>query len=175
MAAWSVSPLKKVKREAAAQRRPARSEPEKPRFSAKRQAAGFETPGVSNEECSIRENIFGNDSQGQSARARGTDRRAERGRRAAAALRGEIGLRAGLRKAKKKRLRHDATTLVFQNWCRGRDSNPHSNCHYPLKIACLPVPPPRRQKALYAKPRRLASLFCKKDGGKILSGPATAP
>ena len=29
---WSVSPLKKVKREAAAQRRPARSEPEKPRF-----------------------------------------------------------------------------------------------------------------------------------------------
>ena len=50
-------------------------------------------------------------------------------------------------------------TLVFQNWCRGRDSNPHSYCHYPLKIACLPVPPPRRQKALYAKPRRLASLF----------------
>ena len=60
---------------------------------------------------------------------------------------------------KEKGLRHNATTLVLQNWCRGRDSNPHSYCHYPLKIACLPVPPPRRQKALYAKPRRLASLF----------------
>ena len=59
----------------------------------------------------------------------------------------------------KKRSRHDATTFVFQNWCRGRDSNPHSYCHYPLKIACLPVPPPRRRDALYAKPRRLASLF----------------
>ena len=28
-------------------------------------------------------------------------------------------------------------------WCRGRDSNPHALAHYPLKIACLPVPPPR--------------------------------
>src|SRR5690606_32072274 len=27
-------------------------------------------------------------------------------------------------------------------WCPGRDSNPHSFRHYPLKIACLPVPPP---------------------------------
>ena len=50
------------------------------------------------------------------------------------------------------------------NWCRGRDSNPHSNCHYPLKIACLPVPPPRRQKRFYAKSRSLASFFFKKSG-----------
>ena len=47
-----------------------------------------------------------------------------------------------------KRVAANATTLVLQNWCRGRDSNPHSYCHYPLKIACLPVPPPRRQKPL---------------------------
>jgi hypothetical protein len=29
-------------------------------------------------------------------------------------------------------------------WCRRRDSNSHSFRHYPLKIACLPIPP-RRQ------------------------------
>jgi hypothetical protein len=28
-------------------------------------------------------------------------------------------------------------------WCRGRDSNSHSFRHYPLKIACLPISPPR--------------------------------
>lgn len=27
-------------------------------------------------------------------------------------------------------------------WCPGRDSNPHSFRHYPLKIACLPISPP---------------------------------
>ena len=53
------------------------------------------------------------------------------------------------------------------NWCRGRDSNPHSNCHYPLKIACLPVPPPRRQKRFYAKSRSLASFFFKKSGSAL--------
>ena len=80
-----------------------------------------------------------------------------RGRSAKAGNR-EAGRAASLG-IKEKGLRHNATTLVLQNWCRGRDSNPHSYCHYPLKIACLPVPPPRRQKALYAKLRRLASLF----------------
>ena len=72
----------------------------------------------------------------------------------------EPGGRTGCQSGnKRKRVAANATTLVLQNWCRGRDSNPHSYCHYPLKIACLPVPPPRRQKALYAKLRRLASLF----------------
>ena len=37
---------------------------------------------------------------------------------------------------------------VFSDWCRGRDSNPHSIRHYHLKIACLPVPPPRQRNAL---------------------------
>ena len=72
----------------------------------------------------------------------------------------EPGGRTGCQSGnKRKRVAANATTLVLQNWCRGRDSNPHSYCHYPLKIACLPVPPPRRRDALYAKPRRLASLF----------------
>ncbi|WP_299391770.1 hypothetical protein, partial [uncultured Desulfovibrio sp.] len=43
-----VSPLKKVKREAAAQRRPAKSERKNSAFSAKRQAVWFETRSVSN-------------------------------------------------------------------------------------------------------------------------------
>ena len=60
----------------------------------------------------------------------------------------EPGGRTGCQSGnKRKRVAANATTLVLQNWCRGRDSNPHSYCHYPLKIACLPVPPPRRQKA----------------------------
>ena len=34
-------------------------------------------------------------------------------------------------------------------WCRGRDSNAHGReAHYPLKIACLPIPPPRRKGKL---------------------------
>ncbi|MDM8217100.1 hypothetical protein QUW15_13215, partial [Desulfovibrio piger] len=45
---WSVSTLKKVKREAAAQRRSAQSERKKTVFSAKRQAVWFETHSVSN-------------------------------------------------------------------------------------------------------------------------------
>ena len=60
----------------------------------------------------------------------------------------EPGGRTGCQSGnKRKRVAANATTLVLQNWCRGRDSNPHSYCHYPLKIACLPVPPPRRQKS----------------------------
>ena len=27
-------------------------------------------------------------------------------------------------------------------WCSERDLNPHVSRHYPLKIACLPIPPP---------------------------------
>ena len=45
---WSVSTLKKVKREAAAQRRPAQSEQKNHIFSVKRQAGNIETPSVSN-------------------------------------------------------------------------------------------------------------------------------
>ena len=50
--AMSVSPLKKVKREAAAQRRPAQSERKNRVFSAKRQAVWFETQRVSTWKCS---------------------------------------------------------------------------------------------------------------------------
>ncbi|WP_300801591.1 hypothetical protein [uncultured Desulfovibrio sp.] len=44
--------MKKVKREAAAQRRPAQSERKNRVFSAKRQAVWFETQSVSNWNCS---------------------------------------------------------------------------------------------------------------------------
>ena len=44
----SVSTLKKVKREAAAQRRPAKSERKNRAFSAKRQAVWFEMQRISN-------------------------------------------------------------------------------------------------------------------------------
>ena len=48
----SVSPLKRVKREAAAQRRPAQTKRKNRVFSAKRQAVWFETQSVSNWNCS---------------------------------------------------------------------------------------------------------------------------
>ena len=35
--------------------------------------------------------------------------------------------------------------------------------HYPLKIACLPVPPPRRRSVLYTEPEGLASVFAGKS------------
>ena len=45
-------------------------------------------------------------------------------------------------------------------WCRGRDSNPHRNSHYHLKIACLTNYHHLGAKEVYAKQRRLASFFC---------------
>ncbi len=45
------------------------------------------------------------------------------------------------------------------SWCRGRDSNPHRNSHYHLKIACLPIPPPRRGAFCTPKPNRLQVFF----------------
>src|SRR3546814_437188 len=44
----------------------------------------------------------------------------------------------------------------FITWCRRRDSNSHSFRHYPLKIACLPIPPRR-----LAKSGILARNFCR--------------
>jgi hypothetical protein len=32
---------------------------------------------------------------------------------------------------------------INHTWCRRRDSNSHDFRHYPLKIACLPIPPRR--------------------------------
>ena len=49
---YTLSPLKKGKREAAAQRRPAQSERKNRVFSAKRQAVWFGTQSVSNWKCS---------------------------------------------------------------------------------------------------------------------------
>ncbi len=31
-------------------------------------------------------------------------------------------------------------------WCVERDLNPHELGHYPLKIACLPIPPPTHKE-----------------------------
>ena len=45
-------------------------------------------------------------------------------------------------------------------WCRGRDSNPHRNSHYHLKIACLPIPPPRREKRYMQNRGGWQAFFC---------------
>lgn len=47
-----------------------------------------------------------------------------------------------------------------EKWCRGRDSNPHRNSHYHLKIACLPIPPPRREKRYMQNRDGLQAFFC---------------
>jgi hypothetical protein len=41
-------------------------------------------------------------------------------------------------------------------WCVRRDSNPHAFQHYPLKIACLPIPPRTQQLTAC---RQLSGLF----------------
>ncbi len=33
---------------------------------------------------------------------------------------------------------------LVDEWCSGRDLNPHAFRHMPLKHACLPIPPPER-------------------------------
>ena len=138
-ACQNVSPLKKVKRGAAAQHRPARND----------RPYGLKGGSLQTEKApACLKTLFRIDGCGQSVRAG----------RCAGHMRRMPG-RAALCETNKKGFSLLTEAIVFQNWCRGRDSNPHSYCHYPLKIACLPVPPPRRQKALYAKPRRLASLF----------------
>lgn len=48
----------------------------------------------------------------------------------------------------------------FKKWCRGRDSNPHRNSHYHLKIACLPIPPPRREKRYMQNRGGWQAFFC---------------
>ena len=80
------------------------------------------------------------------------------------------------RKLRKQKIRlaiglADFCELLWKSlWCRGRDSNPHENPHYPLKIACLPVPPPRREKMYYCKLKCLASFFFKKLSRLALEG-----
>lgn len=69
------------------------------------------------------------------------------------------------RKLRKQKIRlaiglADFCELLWKSlWCRGRDSNPHENSHYPLKIACLPVPPPRRRQGFYRIVLVMASVF----------------
>jgi hypothetical protein len=46
--------------------------------------------------------------------------------------------------------------LYGATWCRRRDSNSHSFRHYPLKIACLPIPPRRHSPHILL---RLGLLF----------------
>ena len=50
-----------------------------------------------------------------------------------------------------------AGQAFVMSWCRRRDSNSHSFRHYPLKIACLPIPP--RRLRLISGHRH--SLHCK--------------
>ena len=45
-------------------------------------------------------------------------------------------------------------------WCRGRESNPHGGCHYHLKIACLPIPPPRHKWSDTENRVAWQELFC---------------
>ena len=45
-------------------------------------------------------------------------------------------------------------------WCRGRESNPHGGCHYHLKIACLPIPPPRHKWSDTENRVAWQDLFC---------------
>ena len=55
-------------------------------------------------------------------------------------------------------------TAAFHYWCPGRDSNSHAvNRHYPLKVACLPIPPPGLLPSLNAPaPIMLMNLFPRK-------------
>ena len=41
-----------------------------------------------------------------------------------------------------KKTRFSNSESGFYTWCPERDLNPHDLRHYPLKIACLPIPPP---------------------------------
>ena len=61
------------------------------------------------------------------------------------------GIFGGPKNKKSQRLRVDFRCSLCVTWCPGRDSNPHSRelpprtrtlANYPLKVACLPVPPP---------------------------------
>jgi hypothetical protein len=46
------------------------------------------------------------------------------------------------------------------SWCRRRDSNSHSFRHYPLKIACLPISPRRRDGKRHRFPRCSCAASC---------------
>lgn len=50
--------------------------------------------------------------------------------------------------------------LWIVRWCRRRDLNSHDFRHYPLKIACLPIPPPRREKRYMQNRGGWQAFFC---------------
>ncbi len=55
-----------------------------------------------------------------------------------------LGCGLGVQKFETKKNRPDGRFFYSSvYWCRRRDSNSHSSRHYPLKIACLPIPPRR--------------------------------
>ena len=78
---------------------------------------------------------------------------------------------------KKARYRYRA----FARWCRRPDSNRHGLRHYPLKIACLPIPPLRLKLVSFGlsgrftggfrgRLDRIRSIFCDRlrfGGGSI--------
>ena len=55
----------------------------------------------------------------------------------------------------------------LSGWCRRPDSNRHGLRHYPLKIACLPIPPLRLK--LFSFARRLCLVGRAVDGSCCLS------
>ncbi len=52
-----------------------------------------------------------------------------------------LSLELGTRPFLKPKKPHD---VAFFFWCSGRDSNPYTFRHTPLKRACLPIPPPEQ-------------------------------
>ena len=48
----------------------------------------------------------------------------------------------------------------LSRWCRRPDSNRHGLRHYPLKIACLPIPPLRLKLLSFGRTGRVTGGFC---------------
>ena len=76
---------------------------------------------------------------------------------------GKTGDRLGLFAARNNKKRKGCGYLpqpLMPCWCRGRESNPHGGCHYHLKIACLPIPPPRHKWSDTENRVAWQELFC---------------
>ena len=73
--------------------------------------------------------------------------------------RGQAGLAAARNNKKRKGCGYLPQPLM-SCWCRGRESNPHGGCHYHLKIACLPIPPPRHKWSDTENRVAWQELFC---------------
>lgn len=53
----------------------------------------------------------------------------------------------------------------LEGWCSGRDSNPHTLRHTPLKRACLPIPPPEHfQRGMGTKEKEAGLVKHRNEG-----------